>query len=85
MSRSHLIIVNTISFPCSALKVGDKYLINGRWSIALKKDVRAAGTRIKYRLGKGPGSVEIMTAAGPTTKELKIVVCKLMTSVYYVH
>lgn len=56
-----------------ALKVGDKYLVNGRWSIALKKDVRAAGTKIKYRLGKGPGSVEILTAAGPTTKELQIV------------
>ena len=60
-----------------ALKVGDKFLVNGRWSIALKKDIQAAGTKIKYRLGKGPGSVEILTAAGPITKELQIVVCRL--------
>eukprot|EP00794_Sanderia_malayensis_P009974 gene9974-10997_t len=56
-----------------ALKVGDKYLVNGLWSIVLRKDVKAAGTVIKYRLHKGPKSTEILTAAGPITKELKIV------------
>ncbi|XP_065059610.1 ADAMTS-like protein 4 [Rhopilema esculentum] len=56
-----------------ALKVGDDYLVNGRWSITLKKDVKAAGTTIRYRLGKGPGGKETITAEGPTTKELQIV------------
>ena len=60
----------------SALKVGDDYLVNGRWSITLKKDVKAAGTTIRYRLGKGPGGKETITADGPTTKELQIVVFK---------
>ena len=61
-------------FLLLAVKVGDDYLVNGRWSIALKKDIKAAGTLIKYRLGKGPGSTEVITAAGPTTKEIQIVV-----------
>ncbi len=54
--------------------MGDDYLVNGRWSIVLKKEIKAAGTIIKYRLNRGPKSTEIVTAAGPIKKELKIVV-----------
>ena len=66
--------LNSFSILLLAVKVGDDYLVNGRWSIALKKDIKAAGTLIKYRLGKGPGSTEVITAAGPTSKEIQIVV-----------